>query len=198
MFFGSNIKYSANVKLPRYTTAGFPIKATAVLSFLLLPPEYSSTFLSMCLVKFKSFASRFIKAGISFGRIPRNSANNSNVSAPVKSSSSASNCGQYLKVEWIDKMWWYRDHFSLSWKFHACTNPIILWTSGISVFRLMPRTYASPLEIFVSPVNILNVDVFPAPLTPRSPKHSALWKHEKQICIELISFDSHIFNRLTC
>lgn len=104
IFIGSNIKCSANIQLPKYTTAGFPIKATAVLSFLLFPPEYSSTFLSICFVKFKSFASRFVKAGISFGRMPRNSANNSNVSAPVRSSSSASNCGQYLKIEWNDKM----------------------------------------------------------------------------------------------
>lgn len=52
---------------------------------------------------------------------------------------------------------------------------MILCTSGMLLFKLIPRTYPSPLDILVSPVNILNVDVFPAPLTPSRPKHSALW-----------------------
>ena len=41
--------------------------------------------------------------------------------------------------------------------------------------KLYPAIYAFPEVTEMSPVNILNKVVFPAPLTPSNPKHSPLF-----------------------
>ena len=46
----------------------------------------------------------------------------------------------------------------------------------LSSMHLYPATVASPEVTSVSPVSILKVVVFPAPLTPRRPKH---WQEKK-------------------
>lgn len=45
------------------------------------------------------------------------------------------------------------------------------FTTENNITNLWPATEASPEVTSMSPVNILNVVVFPAPLTPRRPKH---------------------------
>lgn len=49
-----------------------------------------------------------------------------------------------------------------------------------TVFHLFPLRKASPPVTSVSPVSILKVDDFPAPFTPRSPKH---WGYKWAQCI---------------
>lgn len=75
--------------------AGFPTKAIAVDNFLLFPPLYIFTLLSMCFMKLRS-AAKFNTIDVirRFG-MPRSKQYMVSVSLPVNSPIRASNCGQY-------------------------------------------------------------------------------------------------------
>lgn len=55
----------------------------------------------------------------------------------------------------------YVFHNTIKGNYNTCTY-----------FMSYPLSIAVPLELVRSPVNILKVVVFPAPLTPSRPKHS--------------------------
>lgn len=63
--------------------AGLPSITIAVLSFILLPPEYCPVLLFKCFMNLKSIASFWHSFGITLGWTPRSKANNSDVSVPV-------------------------------------------------------------------------------------------------------------------
>ena len=95
----------------------------------------------------KSISYNFLFTNSSFLNygIPLISENSSICSRTVRFSNNPSNYGQY---------------------------PILYLAYSYSVVTLLPATHASPDVGLISPDNILNVVVFPAPLTPKSPKTS--------------------------
>ena len=63
---------------------------------------------------------------------------------------------------------------SLNGKKNDPENESVQLTLFMLVLMSKPSTKAVPPDMVSSPVNILNVVVFPAPLIPRRPKHSLM------------------------
>ncbi len=123
----------------KITTEGLPINAIPELTFLLLPPLKFCTNLSLNSSNLNTWINSVIVFSIDPFSRPLRPAINLNVSLTVRYSGNISNCGQKPK-------------FLRAWYF--------------SVLMLYPFIKAFPLVGFISPVNILNVVVLPAPLRP--------------------------------
>mmetsp|Transcript_5835 Transcript_5835/g.9064 ORF Transcript_5835/g.9064 Transcript_5835/m.9064 type:complete len:280 (+) Transcript_5835:997-1836(+) len=143
-----NLRFSGSTPLvgsSQNTSGGAPTIAIATLNLRLFPPDRvpavrsaNSSRLSSLILSLATLPTRC--SGMHLIR-----AYSSRCSLTVRSSKSASNCGQY---------------------------PIRRRRLLCSVKMSKPTSFAVPFVGKISPVRIFIVVVLPAPLTPRNPKHS--------------------------
>merc|ERR1719424_909395 len=141
------------------------MSARAVLSLRLLPPEYVPLYRSACLVRSScSMSSCTTSSMHDLGRA-RSEANMCSISRPVIESTKPLYCGQYPR----------------SWR----TAPKLRRTS-------LPLTLICPADMLVALVSMRKVDVLPAPLTPRRPKHSPFVRPNERFLTTMGEDEEHM------